>query len=225
MSETNPIADLERWTVGVPSLDLAIAVAHSLLMHRDLAVASRWINKLIALDPSRAGPLFDQLRASGRQIELESRITLARQALLANDTAQARRILEQVLQQNPESAAALIERARVSMREDSVVVARALIQRALRLQPTDDDRYEAYSNLGILAMRDGNTEDGLSQFERATTVRPDEADAWLYRARALAQMGRADEARLVLDQGRKVASEPATLNAAYQQLNATGSLP
>jgi len=225
MSDTNPIADLESWTVGVPSLDLAIAVAHSLLEHRNLDVASRWISKLIALDPSRAGPLFDMLRASGRQIELESRISLARQALLANDSAKARRILDQVLQQNPESATALIERARVSMREDSVVVARALIQRALRLRATDDDRYQAYSNLGIIAMRDGNVEEGLSQFERATALRPSASDAWLYRARALMQMGRADEARLVLDQGRKVASEPAELNAAYQQLTATGSLP
>ncbi|MEP7027710.1 MAG: fused MFS/spermidine synthase [Candidatus Eisenbacteria bacterium] len=224
MRDSNPVAELGQWTVGVPPLDLAMGVAHSWLEHRNLAAASRWIDALIALDPSRAGPLFESLRAIGRQTELESRIVLARQALQVNDVDRARRILDQLLKQEPGWATALIERARVSMRADSVAVARTLLQRAL-LHADDDDRYQAHSNLGILAMREGKGEEGLAQFGLASAVRPHEAEAWLYRARVLVQLGRVQDAQVVLDQGRKVAGDPAVLDAAYQQLNATGSLP
>ena len=73
-------------------------------------------------------------------------------------------------------------------------------------------------------MREGKSDEGLALFARASDVRPAEADAWLYHARALVQMGRVQEASLLLERGRKLATDPTTLETAYHQLVATGSL-
>ena len=224
MRETDPVADLSNWTRGMPPKELAMAVAASLMEHQSLAGANRWLEALVAIDPATAEPLFERLRETVKQSDREARINTARQALLVNDVDGARRVLDQLLVESPDWATALIERARVAMRGDSLVAARALIEHALKTA-TDDDKYQAYCNLGVLAMRDGKTADGLAMFERATTIRPKEADAWMYRAKVLVQMGRVHEATLLLDEGRRKATMPATLDAAYQQLNATGTLP
>ena len=89
----------------------------------------------------------------------------------------------------------------------------------------DDDRYQAYLNLGIIEMREGRTEEGLAMFERASVARPKETEAWLYQSRVLAQTGRAREAELRLDQARRAGVPPAELDVALNQLRSTGTLP
>jgi hypothetical protein len=73
-------------------------------------------------------------------------------------------------------------------------------------------------------MREDRAQDGIDLFERASAVHPTESDPWLYRARALAQLGRVHEATLVLDEGRKKAIPPAALDAAYNQITTMGTL-
>ena len=75
------------------------------------------------------------------------------------------------------------------MRVDSTAAARALLERALATG-NDDDRYDAYTNLAILALRNDESEAGLSLPRHARTKSvPARRAAWVYRARALALTG------------------------------------
>lgn len=221
--DVDPVDALSLWTTGAPPIELAMEVTNSLMAKGDLAGANRWLAALMARDPARGGPLMTALQASARKRDLDSRLMQARQALEGNDVDGARRILDAILAEQPRSAPALIERARVSMRVDSTAAAQAMLERASALG-NDDDRYQAYTNLAILALRDNRAADGIAWFARANQVRPREAGAWVFRARALALTARPNEARLVLDQALGQVTDRAAVQTALTQLTTTGTI-
>ncbi len=222
--DIDPVEALGRWTTGAPTIDLALEVTHGLLAKGDMVGGNRWLGALIARDSTRSAPLLAVLREMTRQRDRDNRLLLARRALESSDLDGARRLLTGLLAEDPRWAPALIERARVSMRADSTAAAGAQLERALTLGD-DDDRYQAYTNLAILALRGQEGEAGLAYFERANKVRPREAGAWVFRARALALLGRTNEARLILDQARGQVSDRAAVDAALNQLTTMGTIP
>jgi spermidine synthase len=224
MRDTNPLADLSTWTTGATPRELGIAVTLSLMEHQSIASANRWLEALAALDSAGVAPVYAQMRALARRSDIKTKVDAARTALASGDLLTARHVLDQVLAESPDEARALVERGRVAMRDDSVAVARRLLERGLRAADDDNVKYEAYLNLGIVAMREDRAQDGIDMFQRASAVHPTESDPWLYRARALAQLGRIHEATLVLDEGRRKAVPPASLDAAYNQITTMGTL-
>jgi len=223
MRTTDLVDDLGRWTTGTPPVELAITVTNSLMGRGNLAGANRWLEQLGARDPARAEPLYAALRASAHERDVQSQIASANQMFEAGDTDAARRTLDQMLRAEPGSAAVLVQRGRVSMRSDSLVAARALFERALA-RGNANEKYDAEVNLGVLAMRETDTEEGLQHFARANEIHPEEPSAWLYRARVLAQLGRLEEAKLLLSQAIPRVRDASTLEPALAQLNQTGSL-
>lgn len=219
----DPVTELARWTQGSPAVDLAVEVTHTLMSGGNLARANVWLNALLARDPSRAGPLTVALADAARRRDRELQITQARQALEADDRITARRLLDSILRDDPDDGTALVERARVSMREDSTAAARRLLERADRAG-SDDERYQAALNLGILEMREGRPQEGLDRFARAVSLRPAELNGWLYQARALVGLGRANEATLLLGRAQATVADSAALRAAVMQLTTTGNL-
>ncbi len=222
--DTDPVADLGHWTTGESPFDLAIAVTNSLMAGGNLAGANRWLRGLMAQNPTRAEPLFEALRASARESDFKNRLDHARQAYEAGDLDPARRQLDGLLKERPASAPALIARGRVAMRADSLAAAGAMFRRALALGGADD-QYDASVNLGVLAMREAHIEEGIAHFARANEIHPAESAAWLYRAQALAQAGKSNEARLLLEQARERVTDPAALESALHQLQAPGTTP
>ncbi len=220
----DPVGDLSTWTTGTPPVELASDVTHALMAQGDLARASLWLDALLAHDPARASELAGALEESARRRDREIQIGQARQALQVDDRLTAQRLLDGLLRQRPDDATALVERARLYMREDSLADARRLLTRAAAVG-TVDDRYDAAVNLGVVNMRENRTEDGLTEFARATSLRPDELGGWLYQARVLAQLGRVGEATLVLGRARGVVRDSTGLNTALNQLTTTGTLP
>jgi spermidine synthase len=222
--DTDPLADLGTWTTGQDPYELAIGATNSLMRSGNLPGANRWLKGLMARDPSRAEPLFAALQATAKQRDFDSRIVEGRRAFEAGDFEGSRRVFEQLLKENPGSSPALVGRGRLALHADSLDAAHQLFDRAFRAPTaTEDDRYDASINLGVLAMRQGNFDDGIGWFARANEIHPKEASAWVYRARALAQTGRANEARLLLDQARGQVSDAAALDAARQQLDSGAS--
>jgi spermidine synthase len=219
----DPLADLATWTAGTEPIDLAMEVTHALMRRGNLGGANVWLRALLARDPDRAGPLTAALAEVARNRDRELQITQARQALEADDRMTARRLLDAILREQPDDGKALVERARVSMREDSTAAARQLLERSQRVG-TDDDRYQAALNLGILEMRDGHAESGIRYFARAAELRPAELDGWLYQARALVGLGRANEAILLLGRAQGTVTDSTALRSALQKLTTTGTL-
>jgi spermidine synthase len=220
---TDPVAELARWTSGGGQVDLAVEVTHALMSSGNLARANVWLAALLAKDPNRAGPLTVALAEAARRRDRDLQVTQARQAIEADDRITARRLLDAILREHPEDGTALVERARVSMREESLAAARRLLERADRVG-NDDERYQAALNLGILEMREGRPEEGLSRFGQAASLRPAELNGWLYQARALAGLGRANEAILLLGRAQATVADSTALRAAVTQLSTTGTL-
>jgi len=218
------LQDLESWTTGMPPIELAIAVANALMVRGDLAGANRWLDQLGVRDPARAEPLYAALRAAAHERDVQTRLASVQQLFDAGDTDGARRVLEPMLRGEPRSAVLLVQRGRISMRVDSLAAARSLFERALALGDADA-RYDAEVNLGVLAMREGRTEEGLDHFARASGIHPEESSSWLYRSRALAQLGRIEEARLLLSSALPRVRNAAPLEAGLAELNRTGTSP
>lgn len=221
--DRDPLGDLGQWTTGASVIELASEVTHSLMTRGDLARANVWLQAILATDPARAAGLGEAVRDAARRRDRELQLSQARQALEADDRVAARRLLDALLRADPADATAMIERARVLMREDSTAQARRQLERALALGG-DDDRYQALLNLGILAMRDGRSDEGLEHFASASRVRPAELNAWLYQARTLVQLGRSNEAVLLLGRAQSVVADSAALRSSLQQLVTTGTL-
>ena len=217
--DNDPLADLPAWTTGQPPFDVAIAVTNSLMSRGNLAGANRWLRGLMARDPSRAEPLFESLRTAARETDFRERLEQARRSFESGDMESARRLADGLLKQDPTSAATMIVRGRIAMHADSLDAAGSLFRRALSAAGNDDDRYDASVNLGVLSMRQGHADEGLAHFADANRIHPQEAGAWLYRARVLAQQGKVNEARLMLEQARGQVADKTALETAIQQLN------
>jgi spermidine synthase len=222
--DTDPLVDLASWTTGRPPADLAIDVTNSLMMGGNFPGASRWLRGLMARDSTRAGPLLTSLQDAVRRRDFQNRLGQGRQAFEAGDVDGARRVFDQLLKESPRSPAALVARGRVALHADSLEAARGLFERALAAPDAPaDDRYDANINLGVLAMRMQRIDDGIDAFARASAIHPNEAGAWLYRARALAQVGKVNEARMLLSQARGHVTDAAAIDATLKQFDTPGT--
>lgn len=223
LRSADPVKDLAAWTRGTPPTDLAIDVAASLMASGKLVPATYWISSLTAHDPARAVPLFAQLKQATLDYNRNLQLTQAHEAIAAGRIDDARGALDGLLRENPKWATAMVERARVSLHEDSLATARAMLEAAIPLG-NDDDRYNAYINLGVLSMREGKAPEGIADFTRCNEIHPAETEAWLFRARALALTGQAPAASAVLAQARRVATDSTAVTTAQNQLQATGTI-
>jgi len=223
LRSADPVKDLATWTRGTPPTDLAIAVAASLMASSKLVPATYWISSLMAHDPERAVPLFAQLKQAATDYNRKLELSQAHDAIAAGRVDDARGALDGLLRENPRWATAMVERARVTLHADSLAAARAMLEAALPLGD-DDDRYNAYINLGVLSMREGKAPEGIADFARCNEIHPAETEAWLLRARALALTGQAPAASAVLAQARRVATDSTAVTKAQSQLQATGTI-
>jgi tetratricopeptide (TPR) repeat protein len=224
LRSADPVKDLAQWTRGTPPTDLAITVAASLMASGNLVPATYWISSLMSSDRARAVPLFAQLTQATADYNRRLELSQARDAFAAGRVDEARRRLEGVLRENPRWATAMIERARIALHADSLVAARALLEAALPVAD-DDDRYNAYIQLGVLSMREEKTAEGIDDFARCNAIHPAETEAWILRARALAMTGQAPAASAVLAQARRVAADSTAVTTAQNNLQATGTIP
>jgi spermidine synthase len=216
----DPVADLSRWTTGANPAEIPAQVAQTLIGRGELAQAQIWVSALARRSPQNGPELANRFQRVVRERALAERLAEGRQALLANDLQGARAVFDQLVAEAPDYRAARIERARIAMREDSLGRARAMLEASL-VGAGPDDQYQAECNLGILAMRQGRAEEGLAHFTRASRARPEQSDAYVYRARALSQLGRADEARAILDEADRVATDKSAIRQARDALAAT----
>jgi spermidine synthase/thioredoxin-like negative regulator of GroEL len=221
---TDPVADLARWTKGASASELPAHVAQALVARGELAQAQIWVSALANRSPQHGAELAGQFQRIVRERALTERLAEGRQALDSGNLAAARAVFDQLVIEAPEFHAARIERARVAMREDSLDRAQTLLVASLA-GAGPDDQYQAYTNLGILAMRRGKADEGLAQFARASHARPQMSEAYVYRARALSQLGRFEEALATLDEGDKNASDKSAIRAARDALAATRPTP
>ncbi len=143
---------------GNLSVALRLAVAHSLLGARELAVA--WFERAEALD-------------SG---SLDSKHYRAMHHFRFGEWRQAAPLLEEVLAAQPERLPALEGLARIREKEGRLAEASALLERAVAL-----DRNPAASlvKLGDLAMERGETAAALAAFERARELDVESFPRWL----------------------------------------------
>ena len=79
-------------------------------------------------------------------------------------------------------------------------------------------RYRALLNLGILDMRRSDVAGGIAHFRAAGAAMPQEPEAAIYLARALAQSGRRDEADSTLRQAQLQGVDPNPLDAERKRL-------
>ena len=97
-----------------------------------------------------------------------------------------------------------VDGAMIAARKGMLNVAMALLQRSLKLNPTNAD---AYFQLANLMVRQGQPDDALIQYRRAVNIKPDFAEAYRNLGRVLAAQGRSDEATQYFREALRVKPE------------------
>lgn len=223
MWDQDPLRDVSTWVTGIPTDEVALEIGRSLLARGNLSAASRWFDGLVARDPNQGGKLLAEVEEAAKKRDIDQKLAQVGRILEQNgDLTVAQGLVQQVLSSRPAYPKALIERGRIAMRQDSLANARTYLLSSL-VHAGGDDQYQAYCNLGVIAMREGNHDLGLDYFSQAIQVRPEEAGGYLYRAKALAQLGRRNEALLLLTQGENKVIDKEALRAAYNEMSASGA--
>lgn len=153
-----------------------------------------------------AGRNFDALRVLGRLARFrdtppetaeETQIRLAELALKRRKFARARRHLAAALSYQPDSARLhhLMGTATQADDRGDLDSANAYFRRAVELDPED---VPCLADGGLLAVRLGQTEEGLTLLRRAAEREPGNADVVAKLVKALRLAGKCDEARSVL---------------------------
>jgi tetratricopeptide (TPR) repeat protein len=129
---------------------------------------------------------------------LRERLDTIRTLQASEQPAEAQRLLELTLADlqpfleadaPPSEALVLAAQAHLGLEQDEE--ARALLDRALEIEPGND---EAVHYLGLLALFDGDVEAAIARFRQAAAARPEKASHWAFLADALAVAGRPEEA-------------------------------
>ena len=215
------VADLPTWLATPDPHGAALSLAEMSLAEGSLSRVSRWRTELAARDPEAARTLALLLEAARGKAQVAEVVRGARAALEANAPDEARRLLDRALASSPDEPSLLIERARVSMRVDSLDGATRGLRRAL-LKSGPREGFEAYSNLGIIAMRRQAPAAGIALFEEAIALEPLEAQGYLYLARAQAQSGNPAAADSTLRRAAAAGADPTLLSDERQRM---GLLP
>jgi Tfp pilus assembly protein PilF len=166
--------------------------------------------------------------ALAEQIESDRLRTLAledaRRTLAAYDIPGARQRLDAILVRWPGFRPALIDRARIAMQDGEVARARALLTTSLA-GASADETYQARCHLGMIELRTASPASALAEFERASAARPEIAGAYVFQARALAALGRVDDARAVLDRAAAVVTDRPAIDEARAALLTASPAP
>src|SRR6185295_887402 len=115
---------------------------------------------------------------------------LAQGQLSLGRPAAAEQTLQLILSEHPDQALALESFGVARLLAKDLDSAVANLRRAVELNPR---RPETHYTLG-LALVDKAPEEALTSFGEAIALRPNDANAWHYRGRALQSLGRLDEA-------------------------------
>ncbi len=127
----------------------------------------------------------------------EAQARLAEVHLRQRRYRRARRHLTAALLHNPDHAEHHYQLARACQADGRGDLLRAAdhYRRALELQP---DHVNALVQGGLLALKTGQTQQGLNDLHRALELAPDDANVLAKCARGLSRAGRTDEARALL---------------------------
>jgi tetratricopeptide (TPR) repeat protein/peroxiredoxin len=127
---------------------------------------------------------------------------------------QAESFFRQALRDDPASAEAYYGVGSACLNLQKTAEARASFQRATELEPSYPDTVpNAWNNLGLLATREGRTEEAIGYFQQALKVNPDHLVALENLGNAYRQLKNWGQAREVLE--RAVAVSPADPESNY----------
>jgi Tfp pilus assembly protein PilF/peroxiredoxin len=139
---------------------------------------------------------------------------------------QAEHFLQLALRDDPSGAEALYGLGSVYLQQQKSTEARDSFERAVRLQAHYPGTLpNAWNNLGLLAAREGHTEEAIQDFQRALTMDPDHLIALQNLGNAYRQMKRWDDAKNVLQRALQLSPENPEANyglgMVFAQLNET----
>ncbi|HEX6504414.1 MAG TPA: FG-GAP-like repeat-containing protein [Terriglobales bacterium] len=137
---------------------------------------------------------------------------------------QAEEYFERALQDDPASAEALYGLGSVYLEQQKNSQAGHVFERVTSLQPSYPDTLpNAWNNLGLLAAREGRTEEAVIDFQKALQVSPDHPIALVNLGNAYRQLKRWQDAQKVLQQAVSISPEDPeanySLGMVFAQLN------
>ncbi|HEY1262783.1 MAG TPA: FG-GAP-like repeat-containing protein [Terriglobales bacterium] len=140
---------------------------------------------------------------------------------------QAGAAFQRALKDDPQSAEALYGLGSVYLKQDKADEARECFERATKLQASYPDTLpNAWNNLGLLATREGRTDEAIASFQQALRLSPDLLVALDNLGNAYRQQKRWNEARIVLQHAVEVGPEDPeanySLGMVFAQLDDTG---
>ena len=139
---------------------------------------------------------------------------------------QAEAFFRLALRDDPESAEALYGLGSVYLKQEKSGEARQSFERAVKLQASYPDTVgNAWNNLGLLATREGRTDEAIPYFQEALKLNPDHLIALENLGNAYRQQKNWDEARKSLERAVAVGPQDAeanySLGMVFAQLNDT----
>ena len=158
------------------ALEPALNLARLALADDDTATAREAIDGVLAADPGNTGAV----------------LALAELLAGTGDTDGAAEQLADAVKAAPDNLALRLAAAHLLLRLQRPAAAEKLLQTAPAEQR---DTPELLDLRGRLALADGRADEALSVFEDFGALRPEAAEPFYFQARALAALGRVDEAR------------------------------
>ena len=137
---------------------------------------------------------------------------------------QAARSFEAALHDNPQSAEAAYGLGSVYLQQGKIAEAKEQFEHATKLQPTSPSTLpDAWNNLGLLAAREGRSDEAIAYFQQALALSPDHLVALENLGNVYRQQKNWGEARKLLDRAVSVGPNDAeanySLGMVYAQLN------
>jgi len=218
LAEPDPLEGLARW---VEEADLTrVATAAGIELARigresraeALAVG---LARRGAVDAANAVTDAAQRGAAARRVE--TTCEAAGVALESGDLDHAELLLAGVFEVDPNNVAAHLLAGRAAMRRENLEQARGHLE-LVRGRGDPRQRSVALNNLGIVEMREGRAQRGLTAFEAARASAPGAPASYLNLARWSVETGDAEAARRWLEDGLRRAYPPWPIEQALQAL-------